>query len=657
MSAFDFTASLIAGAVRQTVSLRPYQQKAEAETYQAWNLGFQNVLIVIPTGGGKTQVLTSIVNQHEGTSCIFAHRMELVTQIALKLNEYGIRFQLICPKKVRQAIIETILRKHGVCYHDTNARVAVAGVDTLVKIPTGKDRARYANFLATCSLWVCDEAHHPQAAGEDGGKTNKWGRATEIFTNPKLKGLGVTATPKRADGGGLSRDTDGLFDYMVLGPTLKELFDSGYLCPYDIYCVPCSVAYENVGVGASGEFVQAKLVAAEDAAEGLVGDIVSNYLRLAPGKKGVYYVSSVHKAKEVAQRFNDNGVPARAVDGTLDPDAKSQAIQDLESGKILLLINCDLYGEGTDLPVLEVVGLGTATNSLGRFMQWVGRLYRLLLTDEQKIGYDALTDEQRRQRIAESPKPYGILIDHGNNVVRHEGPPEVQPASGQWLLGRYSKKSVAGETVPYRVCANPGLVLTNPNGHTWEAYRKVGWTNEAMLNAGHLAETATACAKPYERIFRACPYCGFMPEPVGRADPVHVEGDLVLLDQETRDALYEKRRKAVMTEEEFAADMLRRRVPGIGQAKQMKAHQQRLLELGHLGRAMALWGGHWKREGDTDSMMQRRFFHIFQVDVISAQALERPEAEALRAKIENRLGLDGVDMSEYAQGFNNWTEQ
>lgn len=647
MSAFDFKASLLAGATRTPVSLRGYQQKCETGIYLEWDVGHQNVLCVIPTGGGKTRLIASIISKHQGAACIFAHRKELVGQIAATLNDFAIPFRLICDPKDRKTIIKSILKKQGVCHHNTNAPISVASVGTLWRIPNGKQAAQYAKYFASVTLWVCDEAHHQQGDGDPNGKGNQWAKAAQIFTHPQVKGLGVTATPARADGGGLSRDSDGLFDAMVMGPTLLELFEDGYLCPYEIYSVPCKVAYENIAIGSGGEFVQAKLIAAEEDAD-LVGDIVEKYMQYAPGKKGICFVSSRAKAEETAKRFRDIGVPALALDGETDPEIRDQAGRDIETGKLKMLVNVGIFGEGNDLPALEVVILGTGTASLPRFMQMVGRLYRLLLTDEQKIGYDALDSAGRRARIAESPKPFGILIDHGSNIIRFNGPPEAPHRI--WQLGRSSRRSVAGETVPYRVCANPGLRLTNPLGPTWSAFRDVGWTNNAMLAAGHLTEIPLPCAQPYERIYKACPHCGFFPEPQTRTDPEHVEGDLELLTPEKLEELYATVRKELLPLEQYNQYLLQVRTPNIGISKLMRQHGEKLAEIAELRRVMGFWGGWRKHQGDTDSMMQRRFFHLFGVDVLSAQALKRVDAEALRLKITEKLLLDGIDIAEYSQG-------
>src|SRR5690606_21366618 len=149
--------------------------------------------------------------------------------------------------------------------------------------------------------------------------------------------------------------------------------------PYTVWTIPHQVDYSQITVGASGEYVHAKLVAAEDCDKKLVGNIVDTYKRRVPGKRAICFMSSVAKAEETAQAFRDAGVPSAAVDGTSHPDDRVKATEDLASGKILVLVNCDLVGEGVDVPAVEVVIMGTRTASFIRFTQWWGRMLRLSL--------------------------------------------------------------------------------------------------------------------------------------------------------------------------------------------------------------------------------------------------------------------------------------
>lgn len=628
------TATQLAGAIRSSIHLRWYQADMKRRIYEAWAMGAQNVLAVGPTGMGKTVLFSDVLHDHTGSACAIAHRQELVGQIAAALNRAGVRFRLIAQPATIRTILADILKDQGISFYDPGAQVAVASVNTLVNIDKGKKAAQYAQWRAQVTLWVQDEAHHVLEA-------NQWGRATLMFPNANCKGLGVTASPKRADGAGLGRHADGLFDVMVLGPTMRELIDDGYLTPYQIYTVPCRVDYDHLNVGASGDFAQARLAAEEDGT-GLVGDIVSEYLRIAKGKRGVTFVSSVEKAHEVAEAFNAAGVPAMALSGQSDDADRARGVRMLASGELLQLVNCDLFGEGFDLPAIEVVSMGTATASLARYMQWFGRALRLMLSREVMAGYDALTSEQRRAAIAASVKPFALIIDHGGNVIRHDGPPDVPRV---WTLDRYSRRSAPGETVPYRVCANPGYVLADPGGLPWADYRDAGLSNADMLAAGLLVDRRIPCAAPYERIHTLCPYCGFFPEPASRSTPEAVEGELQLLDAETLAALYAE---IPPTMDEFRAAQTMG-LPHMVAQRHRNDHAARLGELEHLKHVMMWWGGYWSAQGHTDAMVQRRFWHTFGIDVLTAQTLKRADAEALRGRIEAKSAIDGIVIPQYSE--------
>lgn len=637
MTSFPSVARPISAAVRRaSIRLRPYQARAKAEIHQHWNSGSDNVLLVVPTGGGKTITFADILAEHEGAGCAIAHRQELVGQIAMALNQAGVRHRIMAPRKVVQLIVARQMRKQGVSFYDPNAPIGVAGVDVLAKADGGKWAAEFGPWLAQVTLWVQDEAHHVL-------KDNKWGRACERFDRPgkRVRGLGVTASPARADGKGLGRAWDGLFDVMVLGPTMRDLINSGYLTPYRILTVPCSAEYEDVTITDQGEFSRVRLVAAEKDTH-LVGDIVNEYLKHAAGKRGVTFVSSVETAYRVAEEFNARGVPAMALDGTTDDDTRDEAVRKLESGELLQLVNCDLFGEGFDLPAIEVVSMGTATASLPRFIQWFGRALRLLIERQYAEHWDGYTDAERCAIIAASAKPFAIILDHGGNVIRHKGPPDIPH---HWTLARGEKKgSAPSEPLPWRACLSKGLVLANPQGPSWEAFREQGWNDRDMLQYGHAVHLQdVACLEIFPSTLRSCPRCGYAPPlPAGRREPKQVEGDLQLLDEETLAQLRAEYDEAHLNDWEFRESLVAKGVPQAWAGKHIRDHENRRAALDSLAHVMSIWGGWWRDQGDTDAQMQRRFWHAFGVDVLTAQSLKREPAAELEDRIRKTLALDGV---------------
>lgn len=617
----------VAEAVRRrTISLRYYQSEVKAGIWRHWDVAAIDeacvVMAVMPTGAGKTVLFTDIVSEHHGAAALIAHRQELVAQISLTLNAFGVRHRLICPGPVRALIIARHLKEHGVTFHDAGAMVGVGGVDTIVRI--GK-RPELDTWRRSVTLGVIDEAHHVL-------EHNKWGKATLEFPACK-RWLLVTATPERPDGQGLGRHAAGIADALVVGPGMRELIDDGYLCPYQVWTVPHQVDYSTVSVGASGEYVHAKLVAAEECDKKLVGNIVKTYLQRVPGKRAICFMSSVKKAEETAAAFREAGVPAVAIDGTSSDEARERATEDLADGKILVIVNCDLIGEGVDVPAVEVVIMGTRTASFVRFTQWWGRMLRLALTAAERQGYDQLDSAGRRARIAASAKPFGVVIDHGGNLIQHNGPPDLRVIP--WTLdARERRGSAPSDAIPYRVCANRGLVL---DGLTWEQARELGLSDRELEESGIAREVSLPCAVPYAAINRCCPACGYMPLPLRRSTPQEVDGDLQLLDTEALQALTARAREARQSPGEYQAYLTATKLAPFKVDAQVRRHREKLAAHEELDRAMGEFGGIWHSRGETDSQIQRRFFLSFGIDVQSAKALDRAGALKLAGRIDSTV--------------------
>ena len=71
------------------MQLRPYQSEAVTAIRREWSEGKQRTLLVLPTGGGKTVVMSKVAEgavREGGRVLIMAHRGELLTQAADKLR-------------------------------------------------------------------------------------------------------------------------------------------------------------------------------------------------------------------------------------------------------------------------------------------------------------------------------------------------------------------------------------------------------------------------------------------------------------------------------------------------------------------------------------------------------------------------------------------
>jgi DNA repair protein RadD len=434
--------------------LRDYQIDLIDRIYSAWN-SVSNVCAVLPTGGGKTVVFSKIISDHTGYSLTCAHRAELVSQISLTFSRYKIRHNIVAQKNTIREICALQMQEFGKVFFDPTAHHSVAGVDTLLRLPES------TSWFKRVTLLVQDEAHHVL-------RKNKWGRIVELF--PNVRGLYPTATPTRADGHGLGRHADGVFDLLLEGPPMRELIDRGSLCEYRIFAPPCTLNLSQIPLSASGDYSPDKL-RKEVHKSKITGDVVSHYQRIAAGKQGVTFVVDIEAAIETAAAYRAVGILAEVVTGKTPDLLRAQIFRKFRNKEIQQIVNVDLLGEGIDVPGIEVISMARPTESYCLYSQQFGRALRPL-----------------------PGKSHAIIIDHVNNVLRH-GLPD---APKKWTLDRRERRSNGTNLInPLATCLNP------------------------------------TCLAVYQKIFSCCPYCKLKPEPISRSCIEHVDGDLLELDEST----------------------------------------------------------------------------------------------------------------------------
>lgn len=372
-----------------TFLLRPYQSTLIERARANFIAGRTSQLLVLPTGGGKTVCFSYMAGRavEKGLRVwILAHRVELLDQISATLRAFGVAHGVIAPG-------------YPV---DRRPLVQVASVFTL---------ARRLERYDPPDLIIVDEAHHAI-------KSSTWGRVISAFPAAKL--LGVTATPIRLSGEGL----DDLFQCMVQGPTMRDLIELGALSPYRLFA-PAGVDLSGVR-SKMGDFVRGDLVAAVDKPS-ITGDAVEHYQRLAPGRRAVAFCVSVEHAVHVAQQFCAAGVPAQAIDGGMDRTLRASVLSEFSAGRVQVVTSCDLISEGFDVPAIEAAILLRPTQSLGLYLQQVGRALRTF-----------------------PGKQEAIILDHAGNVQRHGLPDEERV----WSLDGSLRRKGGGQRseVPVKTC-------------------------------------------------------------------------------------------------------------------------------------------------------------------------------------------------------------
>lgn len=445
------------------IQKRDYQERVISECYNSWSQGIKNNIIVLPTGGGKSVVMSQIIldSYNQGMSqAVVAHRNELVSQMSIHVANRHIPHRIIASKQTISQITAKHREEFGRSFVNPSAPTAVVGVDTLM---ARKDDL--SGWARQIDQWMIDECHHTIL----GNNPNKWGKATEMFVN--ARGLGVTATPQRADGQGLGREYDGVFDQMIVGPSMRELINREYLSDYEIICPESDLNVDDSPLSKDGDYSNQTLRKAAKKSH-IVGDVVETYFKNALGRSAIVFATDVETANEMARKFNEWGISAASLNGKTNPTVRDKYIKEFKSGKCRVLVNVDLFDEGFDVPSCDVVIMARPTASLGKYLQMVGRGLRYM------------------------PDKLALIIDHVSNVVRH-GLPDKKHV---WTLARREKKS--------KQAPDP---------------------EEIKLRKCH------QCTRPYLPFLLSCPHCGAeKPLPSSNERSIEmVEGDLVLLDRET----------------------------------------------------------------------------------------------------------------------------
>jgi len=550
--------------------MRPYQQDAIDNVYANWAVGKRFVVLVMPTGSGKASVLCEIARIEAARGqrvLITAHRSELISQLSNTLARNELRHNIIAAHSTIKYSIRLHMEDHGRTYYDPSAKITVASVQSVKQQHIDELKA-YRDKLTI----IGDEFHHYTR------DSKTWGGVFTPLDNAGARGLGLTATPCRADGKGLSRETDGYGDALVIGPGMRDLIEMGFLVDYKIYCPPSDLHLDRVKVSTTtGDYAEKELKE-EIGKSHIVGDIVQHWLKFTPGKRGVTFTVGVDMAEEVADAYRAKGVPAVAVSGRMKDSERIQALRDIASGKVLQIVNDSVLTEGTDVSSLEVVSFARPTQSYALFCQMFGRGTRT---------------------SPDTGKTYLTVIDAVSNVMRH-GLPD---APREWSLDRRERRTGKSEPSTVRVC--------------------------------------TACAAVYERFLDACPDCGEpVPKPADRSGPMQVDGDLYELDPDVLAQMRNEVVGARETPEAMRNRLTAMNVPPAGVMANVKRQSERLEVLGRLDGLMATIAGYWRHDGMSDKEIFRKFFLTYHVDWLSAQGLKKDDALTLMEKIQN--DVDGL---------------
>ena len=355
----------------RSVALRDYQQEMIERLEKAWSV-WRSVMLQMPTGTGKTVVMAEIIRRYaadtaHGGVLIVAHRRELLDQIRRTVASFGI--------------------------DAAKERIAV---ESIQKLSRGGNTAGELQP----ALVVIDEAHHALA------RTYRtlWERW------PEAKFLGMTATPCRMNSAGFGD----LFEALIQSHPIQAFIKAGWLSDFDyVTAEPDNPVFLRTRRltrrGADGDYQTKEMAMVMDCEES-VENLWQAYRQYARGKKGIVYAIDRGHAEHIAEHYRRQGVNCCRIEAATPTAERDRMVEDYRAGRIDVVVNVDILGEGADFPEVEFIQLARPTLSLSRYLQQVGRGMRIARGKDRVIILDHVglyqafglpTEERDWQRMFE----------------------------------------------------------------------------------------------------------------------------------------------------------------------------------------------------------------------------------------------------------------
>jgi superfamily II DNA or RNA helicase len=183
---------------------------------------------------------------------------------------------------------------------------------------------------------------------------------------PDARIVGVSASPERLDGRGLSD----LYDVLVDGPDIRWLTERGYLVPPRYFAPPFDGLETLHRRGY--EYDEADLAELLERRQ-VYGSAIEHYEKHAAGKTALVFARSVAAAEDVAGRFAARGWRFEPVSGRTPPKQRATLIAALKAGELHGAVTCEIATYGLDVPRVECLIMLRPTLSRALYTQMIGR--------------------------------------------------------------------------------------------------------------------------------------------------------------------------------------------------------------------------------------------------------------------------------------------
>ena len=363
----------------------PYQQKAIDASFKFLSTFpiDQHLCVELPTGSGKSYVCAGVCDKAASQNkrvLVLVPRKELVRQNgnAMKAVNPDLDVGVCC------AALFAL---------DTHNQIIIGTIQTISK---------RLDAIGEVDLILIDEAHLVAPKSNDGYYTKLIEQMK--IANPKVRVLGMTASPYRVGQGSLTDGENTTFTNIItskeLGADIRSLQDAGKLCRFTTDEV--ANHYSTDGFKKRmGDFAGSSLTQMVESQRITTEAACHEILAMTNSRKsGLIFCVNIEHANQVVGMLPG----ARMVSGKTSDGDRDRIVDDFRAGKIKYLVNVDVLTTGFDATGVDFLAFLRPTSSPGLWVQMCGRGLRV-----------------------DPNKKDCLLLDFAGNIERLGMPEDVKP--------------------------------------------------------------------------------------------------------------------------------------------------------------------------------------------------------------------------------------
>ena len=406
------------------MQLRDYQQQAVDAAVTHFKSSSDTAVLVLPTGAGKSIVIAELARIANGRVLVLTHVKELVAQNAEKI---GI---LTTAASIYSA---------GLKQKSTKNKTVVASIQSAVRSPE--------QFNEPFSLVIIDECHRVSP-----DETSQYQKLLIHLKqkNPKIKLLGLTATPYRLDlgwiyhhhyHGKMGNPDKPVFQQCIFELPMRPLIKRGYLSAPKLFD-GLSVQYDFSALQASsnGEYQEKEVNDLLSHCGRATTAIIKQLIEIGANRQGVIiFAATVRHAEEIMKRLSEES--AALITAKTSTEDRDNIITSFKARQIKYLVNVAVLTTGFDAPHVDLIAILRPTASVSLFQQMVGRGLRIcegknecLVIDYAANGFDLYFPEVGQHKPNSKSVPVQVhcpvchfanifwgLVDDDGDIIEHFG--------------------------------------------------------------------------------------------------------------------------------------------------------------------------------------------------------------------------------------------